>query len=324
MKRDPLKAKLAALTALRSEFDQPSAVALLRTSLADQNNVVVAKAARIIGERSCRDLIPELLAAFERLLDEVERDAGCDGKTALARTLKDLEYDDPAIFLRGLAHVQMEPVWGKRIDTAGILRGTCAQALVACEIDPDILLERLTDHLVDSDKAVRIEVVTAIAQLGRPESALLLRLKALSGDPDAEVIGQCLVSLLALKPTESVRFVAGFLGDERDDVRFEASNALAVAKSPDALTFIETFWRGMLSPDLRSATITALGGSPNPRAGEFLLRIIAEEEAELGVTALAALAASRFAGDAAERAAAIVRTRDAPALARAYAEHFAS
>jgi HEAT repeat protein len=322
MKKDPLKAKLAALHALRTEFDPPSALPLLRKSLADASNFVVAKAAQIAGEASRAELIPELLAAFDRLLDDVERDPGCEGKTALARTLKDLEYDEPAAFLRGLAHVQMEAVWGKRIDTAGMLRGTCAQALVACDIDPALLLERLTDHLVDSDKAVRIEVATAIAQLGRPESALLLRLKALSGDLEAEVVGTCLVSLLALNPTESVGFVARFLSGTHDDVRFEAASALAQAKSPDALAFIEDFWTGPWSADLRTATITALGGSPNPSVCDFLLRIVAQEPNDLAATALSALASSRFAADAAERAASIVRKRDEPALTRIYAEHF--
>jgi len=108
----------------------------------------------------------------------------------------------------------------------------------------------------------------------------------------------------------------------RNDVRFEAASALAQAKSPDALAFIEEFWTGPLSADLRTATITALGGSPNPSVCDFLLRIVAQEPNDLAATALSALASSRFAADAAERAASIVRKRDEPALTRIYAEHF--
>jgi len=54
-----------------------------------------------------------------------------------------------------------------------------------------------------------------------------------------------------------------------------------------------------------------------------MLRILAQETTEIGVTALTALASSRFVGDIQERAESIVRTRNTPALARAYAEHFA-
>ena len=45
---------------------------------------------------------------------------------ALAR----LGYDDPSVFLRGLRHIQFEPVYGGRVDTAVDLRGASAFGLV--------------------------------------------------------------------------------------------------------------------------------------------------------------------------------------------------
>ena len=66
-------------------------------------------------------------------------------------------------------HIQLEPVWGGRSDTAGTLRATCALALVQCRsvIETD-LLAHLIELLADKDKAVRTECARAIEQVGHP------------------------------------------------------------------------------------------------------------------------------------------------------------
>lgn len=48
-----------------------------------------------------------------------------------------------------------------------------------------------------------------------PECVLSFRLKVLAGDPEAEVIGQCFLSLIDLAPDESVAFVARFLESKK-------------------------------------------------------------------------------------------------------------
>jgi len=325
MKNDRFKAKLTALEQLRKAFDSTTAPALLRKGLADPSNFIVAKAAQVIGEAYLTEFVPELMATFSRLLDDCDADPGCRGKEAIARALKDFEHRDPEIFLRGLEHIQFEPVFRMlRADTAGALRGVCAHALVACDIDSAVLLERLTDHLVDSDKAVRLECARAIAQLGRPESGILLRLKALSGDEEAEVTGQCLLSLLDLAAPGAVAFTARFLDAPQEDVQFEAASALALQHSAEALPYLETFWRRELSLDLRRAIVIALGGSPNPKAAAFLLGVVEDYPRDLGATALEALATSRFASDVRERAATIVQKYDLAVLSEAFDAHFAS
>ena len=65
----------------------------------------------------------------------LKRDPQCWGKNAVAKALKELEHREAAPYLRGTAHIQMEPVWGGQQDTAGPLRGICLLALPAC---PDI------------------------------------------------------------------------------------------------------------------------------------------------------------------------------------------
>jgi HEAT repeat protein len=323
MKHDRFKAKLMALDALRTTFDAKAAVPALRKALMDRSNFIVAKAATILGDAYLTDLQADVIAAFDRLLSTVEDDPGCRGKNALAKALKDLDHHDPDAFMRGLAHTQFEPAWGGKIDTAGSLRGTCAQALVACDIDPTLLLEVLTDHFVDSDKSVRIEIALAIAQLGRPESALLLRLKALCGDSEPEVVGQCLLSLLDVAPGDGIAFVSRFLDADDVDVRFEAVSVLAQAKSLAAIEHIQCFWAGEVAFELRRATVVSLAASPHREAAEFLLSVVETHPDELGRSALSALASSRFRKEIRERAEAEVAKSGSDMLQRAFDYGFA-
>ncbi|HEY2381216.1 MAG TPA: hypothetical protein VGK48_08530, partial [Terriglobia bacterium] len=124
MAADRVERQLADLGALRA-LSPVAVIAPLRKALRDRVNVVVAKAASISAELQLHALLPDLLAAFERLFDKPrESDPQCWGKNAIAKALKDLDYSESATFLRGVRHIQMEPVWDGEIDTAGVLRGT--------------------------------------------------------------------------------------------------------------------------------------------------------------------------------------------------------
>ena len=89
------------------------------------------------------------------------------------------------------------------------------------------ILTRLTDLLNDPEKPVRIDAARAIAQLSAREGLLPLRLKALIGDREPEVVGHCLAALLSLAPREYLQFVAGFLQSKDPDLRLEAAGVLA-------------------------------------------------------------------------------------------------
>src|ERR1700684_3403054 len=118
---------------LLREVTHAEAVAGLRKALLDRVNLVVAKAAQVVAGRQLRELIPELLAAFDRLfVDPIERDTQCWAKNAIAKALTDLDYRESAPFLRGRLHIQMEAVWGGRQDTAQTLRGICLLGLASC------------------------------------------------------------------------------------------------------------------------------------------------------------------------------------------------
>jgi len=144
--------QLAALDALRQASPEARPEPL-RKALTHKNNFIVAKATDLVREFGFRELTPNLLDAFDRFFEHPEkRDPQCWAKNAISRTLAAFELQDANIFLRGMRHIQMEPVWGGLSDTAGTLRATCALALVQCRSLPDTeLLAHLIDLFEDKD-----------------------------------------------------------------------------------------------------------------------------------------------------------------------------
>ena len=97
--------KLARLHTLRNQPATPETSLELRRYLADASNLVVAEAARIIKDQAVRELVGDLVAAFDRLMiDPEESDKQCRAK--IADALNRLEYAEPDVFLRGLTHRQ--------------------------------------------------------------------------------------------------------------------------------------------------------------------------------------------------------------------------
>ncbi len=137
----------------------------------------MAKAAQICGELNAVALLPDLKHAFEQMF--ATKDQQCWAKNALAKTLKDLGLQESAVFLRGISHVQMEPVWGGSEDTAATLRSTCAIALTQCnDIPRDEILRYLVDSLTDTIAERRMDAARSLEQMSGREVLLLLRLKA--------------------------------------------------------------------------------------------------------------------------------------------------
>ena len=91
--------------------------------------------------------------------------------------------------------------------------------------EPD-LLAHLVDLLADKDKSVRIEVARSIEQVGSPSAALLLRLRAVLGADEPEVLGACYGGVLRIEGVQAIPWVGRFLATA-DDTAAEA--ALAVA-----------------------------------------------------------------------------------------------
>ncbi len=324
MSKQTFDKKIETLEALRSASDPAAVPGQLRKALKDPNNYLVAKAVAIAADLKLEELTPDLVAAFDRfLVDPVKSDPQCWAKTAIAKALKDLGHRDAHVFLRGITHVQPEPVWGGQADSAGALRGTCTLALVDCRLDDLEILTQLTDRLADLEMPVRVDAALAIAQFARPEGVLPLRLKAWLGDSEPEVVGQCFASLLALDSRASIGFIGQFLGSKNDDVRAEAASALAQSREPEAFQLVIEFYnRKRLPAEVRLGVLIALGASPLREAADFLMAVVRTESGELAGSALTALGLSRFKNEVRERARAIVAEKEDAALSKIFEREF--
>ena len=284
-----IEEQLEALGRLRGASAADAAPAL-RRALADRVNLVAAKAANIAADLAAPELLPDLLRAFDRLFDDpLKHDPQCWGKNAVARALKDLGHRESAPFLRGAVHIQTEPVWGGQEDTAGPLRGICLLALPAC---PDLSREQVLRHIVnaltEASPTVRADAARALAEMQGDESALLLRLKARTGDVEPAVTGQVLESLLALDRRAAVPFVRQFLA-AADQVAEEAALALGGSRLAEALDVLLESWPAARGQEYRQAVLRALSISRHDRAIEFLKRLAADGRPQDASDARAAL-----------------------------------
>jgi HEAT repeat protein len=269
--------QIAALEALRHEPEEARTDGL-RKALKNRNNFIVGKATDLVRELNGAQLTPDLLIAYDRFFDDAAKaDPQCWAKNALSRALASFELQDEAVFLRGIRHIQMEPVWGGQSDTAGTLRATCALALVQCRgLTEKTLLEHLVELLADSDKSVRIEVARAIEQIGSPSASLLLRLRAVLGSDEAEVLGACYGGVLRIEGTRAIPWAARFLAPA-DDNAAEAALALAAIHSTEAFEALRGCMADARDPWWRSVLLSAIALTRQDVALEFLLERVGND-----------------------------------------------
>jgi HEAT repeat protein len=282
-----------------NQLHGPEAIPALKKALSDRVNLIVAKAAKMAADLRLSDLTPDLLRAFDRLLEKpVERDPQCWGKTALAKALVFLAYNESAPFVRGIHHIQMEPVWGGESDTAATLRGTCVLALPACtDIARGQILRHLVDALGDRALPVRSDAVRAVAQMQGDEAILLLRLKARQGDDEIEVVGQAFDYLLQLEQDAALPFVADFLQPKRGVIAEEAALALGSSRLPGAVPLLEQSYASHRDPDFRYVLLRAISATRQPPALDFLLHMVRNARESEALHAIEALALHRDSDD---------------------------
>ncbi len=282
-----LEDTLAALHQLRSDPLTDQAIAKLREVLAGKSAHAAAKAGQICGEFEIGQLTPQLVAAFGRfMINPSKTDAGCGAKAAIAEALYRIGYDEAGVFLQGIHHVQMEPVYGGKVDTASALRAACAMGLVRMGY-PDVLSE-LADLLADPEPPARVAAARAIAYSENGNGAPLLHLKVLSGDAEPAVVSECLTALLQLAPAASVPFVGRRLDASDTAMREAAALALGGSRLPDAFDVLRQWWERTPEPSLRRTGLLAIAMLRQDRAIEFLLSLIAEG---IGPTARDAISA---------------------------------
>jgi len=293
----------------------------LRKALGQRNNFLAAKAAKLVAETELFALLPDVLLAYDRFFIDAEKsDPQCWAKNALVKALVKLEHRQKDVYLRGLRHHQMEPVWGGSTDTAGALRGACTHALVDCPGLSDAeLLAVLLEPLTDTDKTVRMEAARAIGQVGGMSAALVLRLRALLGSDEPEVLGAVYSALLAVEGASAVALVAAVL-KEGDETSAEAAFALAELRTPEALAALRARLKAGGDAWFSSVLLSAIALTRLPEAVEFLLEMIARDAREAAV-AIEAVGKAAPTAELRARVAAAVEQAGSPRLRQAFRQH---
>jgi hypothetical protein len=321
-KRLTTEEALAAIHAIRQEPEKYDLARELAPSLRHKSNHVVAAAAATAERLEIGALAPDLVEAFERLMrDPAKLDPGCKATVAIAQALVQMEDPAAKVYFAGIRHVQMEGSYGPPVDAAAPLRGLCARGLARMG-HPDALLECVT-LLADPEIAARTGAIRAIADSGRPDGVLLLRLKTLLGDKEIEVTGECFAALLSLGPAGSVEFVAKFLDSRTEGIGEQAALALGESRLAAAFDVLREAWeRGGLA-EQRRTLLVAIAMLRIDQALEFLLSRLADESGPVAADALAGLAF--YARDEAvlARVQEIIRQRnDGGALEAVFAREF--
>jgi HEAT repeat protein len=313
-------AKLARLREWRGQPCSPQLLPVLSAALRDSSNLVAAEAAELVGEARVADLAPALVESFERFLDNpVKKDKQCRAKIAIVEALNKLEFADEGFYGRGLRYAQREPVWGGARDTAVPVRVACAFGLV--RLRHRGVLPLLVDLLADPEKGARVGAVQALVYSGTEAAGLLLRLKARVGDPEPEVVGECLGGFLELCPEQGVAFVAEFLGSAEAAIQEAALLALGSSRQPAVFEVLKSFAEHHPG-ELQEVAFVALALLRLPAATDHLLGLLADASPAVAPAVLNALAVQRYDPRVCERAAAAVAQNGDAALRALYQKRF--
>lgn len=316
-----LEDTLAALNRLREDPSSDAALAQLRQVLKGKSSHATAKAAQIAGESEISALAPDLVAAFEQfMVNPVKSDPNCRAKAAIADALYRIGYEAEMVFLRGIRHRQMEPVYGGRVDTAADLRAACALGLVRMN-HPEALVE-LGDLLADPESSVRAAAAQAVAYYGSDQGVPLLRLKVLSGDDDATVISECLAALLRLAPASSLPFAARLLDAPEPSSNEAAALALGGSRLPEAFDVLRQWWDRIADVALRRTALLAIAMLRRDQPLDFLISLVKEANGPTAREAIAALGMYRHDDTVRQRVEACVIQRKDVDLRKAFAEAF--
>jgi hypothetical protein len=312
---------LAAIHAIRQSPENYDLQQDLAPFLRHKSNHAIAAAAGAAEHLEAGTLTIDLAQAFEKLMrDPAKLDPGCKATTAIVQALIQLEDPAARVYFAGVRHVQWEGSFGPKVDAAAPLRGLCARGLARMG-HPDALLECVT-LLADPEVAARAGAIRAIADAGRPDGVLLLRLKALLGDKEIDVTGECFGALLSLDPAGSVDFVAKFLNSRTEGIGEQAALALGESRLEAAFEVLREAWEQGGVAEQRRTLLVAIAMLRSDDALEFLLSRLGEESGPVAADALAGLAF--YARDEAvlARVEGIIRQRGDGALEAVFAREF--
>lgn len=320
-RRDPTEEGLDAIAALRRLPDAASRGSELGAFLRHRSNLVIARAAALIAELRLTALVPDLIATFDRLMQNPGRlDKGCAALTGIATALHTLDFTDPEPWLKGIRHVQMEPSYGGPVDNAVRLRAISALGLIRTG-HPDAPFE-VVNLLADGESGARAGAARAIACLPGDTGPLLLRLKVLLGDRDVEVMAECFAGIAAAGDERSLSFVGSYVDDERPAISDAAILSLGASRSTLAIKILKEKWQRTAADSTRRTLLLALATARHEEAVGFLIEIIRDARVELASEALTVMRIYR--GDERVRSSveAAVRARGSDELLAVFAKEF--
>lgn len=260
----------------------------IRKFLSSANSIVITKAVQVVAKYGLAELIPQLIAAFDRFMNKpIKTDKGCLAKTAIVEALDTLNYWESDVFLQGIHHVQMEPGYGGHVDTAANLRARSALALARIEYT-EVFFE-LTTLLADPDPQPRIAAVKGLTYLAEEKSELLLRLKILTGDQEPQVLSECFSGLMIIAPKRSMDFVAGFLTASNLLIAEGAALALGESREPQAFEILRNSWEDSINHEFKEMLLLPIALTRCDKAFDFLLNVVRCEYWDYASAAVKAL-----------------------------------
>jgi len=317
-KRRGVEEVLDGLAALRRIPVSPEGRAEIVAALRHKSNIVAAKAADVARELKLPDVCPALQQAFARFLKGESADRGCVATTAIARAALELECQASDLFNAGIRHVQRESSGGPPQDMAAELRGLCAMGLVM--VRDREALEKATDLLADPESTARIGAVRALSYAGREDAALVLRLKALMGDTEPDVLAESFAALFHLAPEKSLEFVARFLDSSHETTCQDAALAIGASRQAGAFAILRDRYVEAGDPSIRPSLLVAIATVRSPEAVQFLLERVETEKPGLAAEAIRALRIFRGEESVRAKVVEIADRRGDEVLRRALAE----
>jgi hypothetical protein len=290
MKNDPIEGAMERLDGV--DVHSAEGKQQLQKALEGKFALVAAKAARIAGDAIATELTGPLASAFARLIARgSDGDKGCVALTDIARALVNLDFDDADLFKRGMKHIQMEATYGGSVDVASELRAVCAMGL-ANSRDPK-KLQAMAELLADPEWPARGGAARALGVVGSEAACLLLRYKALVGDPAPDVLTDCLSGLLSAEGGEALPLV-GRIAESKDPENREAALlALGASRRPDAVEWLKARFENVADRDTKQSIVLALASSRTTVAMEFVLDLIRNESAHTAIMAVSAMSVYR-------------------------------
>ena len=292
-KPDPIEQALDRLSALRSQGSlSDEAIGELKRFLGHKSNLVVAKAAKTVGHVRCSQLMPALVAAFERLMPDPHKlDKGCAALTEIVSALYEMDYLEPEVYLKAIRHVQMEGSFGPPVDVAAKLRAFSALGLVRTRYPH--ALDEVVPLLADSVPQARVGAVRALASNGGEAGALLLKLKVLTGDDEPDVIAECFTGLLATPSERSLEFVSQYADSEDPAIVEAALLAIGSSRHPAAFDLLQEKWERPAGGVLRKTLLLAMAITRSEAAIAFLISLLESANLQTAKDTITALAIYR-------------------------------